>query len=76
MARGVIDARCQVRRARCGDYVIIRDMDAKRKIPYVAMNWVKLAGEFVALSAATAFAAAARAGEVFERAAGKVTCAR
>ncbi|MBQ2632080.1 MAG: hypothetical protein IJG13_20580 [Kiritimatiellae bacterium] len=28
------------------------------------------------LSAATAFAAAARAGEVFERAAGKVTCAR
>ena len=51
-------------------------MDAKRKMPYVAMNWVKLAGEFVALSAATAFAAAARAGEVFERAAGKVTCAR
>ncbi|MBQ6329532.1 MAG: hypothetical protein IJI35_11000 [Kiritimatiellae bacterium] len=34
--------------------------------------------EFVvlALSAAMAFAAAARAGEVFERAAGKVTCAR
>ncbi|MBQ3341626.1 MAG: hypothetical protein IJG84_07000 [Kiritimatiellae bacterium] len=36
-------------------------MDAKRKIPYVAMNWVKLAGEFVVVTLSAAMALAAGA---------------